>query len=167
MLAGTTNPAPVLTPPQNCRVTPDHMPVRINTSFTLTAVCAAGGPVSSYTFIGPSGAPLGSGPGNTVTVQATTLGSQTYTVRAQNSGGQASASTQVTVVPLPPSSCRVTPAPNPILLGQQTILTMVCAGGGAPATYTFTLPNGSVVTQETGALAVVPTVLGNQNYSVV
>jgi len=166
-IAVTINPAVTVQPPANCTLTANPNPVPLNTSFTLTAACASGGAVQSYAFSGPSG-PIGSpGASSTVNVTATSLGAQTYTVRASNAGGQSTATTSVSVVLAPPSGCTLTASPNPVFVGQDTVLTAQCSGGSPPTTYTFTLPDGHTVTQATGTLVTVGTTPGPLTYSVV
>jgi uncharacterized protein YhjY with autotransporter beta-barrel domain len=166
LLELTINP-PVVPPPSNCTLTANPNPVTINNSFTLSAACTGGGAVTNYVFAGPNGASFASGASNTTTVQATTLGPQAYSVRAQNSGGEATASTTVNVVAVPPSSCTLVANPTTVFVGQQTFLTARCSVGDQPSTYTFTLPGGAQVTQATATLAHAPQVPGNATYTVV
>jgi len=165
-LAVTINP-PTIPPPASCTLAAAPNPATINTSFTLTGACTGGAPVTNWVFVGPTGQTIAAGASNTTTVQATTVGNFSYGLRAQNAGGEAVASTRVTVVPVPPSACTLIANPNTVVLGQQTVLTATCTGGDTPATYTFTLPNGSQVTQATGTLANIPQAAGTATYSVV
>jgi uncharacterized protein YhjY with autotransporter beta-barrel domain len=145
VLQVTINPVSTVPPPSNCTLAASPNPVTLNNSFTLTAACSAGAPVTSYLFVAPNGQTIATGSSNTATVQAAALGAQSYTVRASNAGGQATASTTVTVVPLPPSGCSMTASPNPVFAGQQTIVTVQCTAGGAPTLYSLGYRDGAGV----------------------
>ena len=168
-LVVTINPAPVTTvlPPTGCRLTANPNPVTQGLTSLLTAACTGGDPVASYTFTDASNAIIQNTSANTVVVRPPLLGPNNYLVRASNAGGSSTASVQVVVVPPPPSGCTLTAAPSALTLGSASTLTAQCTGGGAPSTYRFTAPDGSLIIDQPGnTLTVTPSAVGTQTYGV-
>ena len=163
----TINPAPVVQPPSNCTLTAQPNPVTQGSTTLLSAACANGAPVTTYTFSDANQTVIQSTSANTVVVTPPALGANRYDVRATNSGGQSTATVLVNVLPQPPSGCTLAATPNPITLGASTVLTARCTGGGTPANYRFTYPDGTVVDQATPTLTVSPPTAGNPIFGVV